>query len=276
MTNKTIQAVVVLYGMRAEQSVALRTFMQYCHILHGDCHLCVYNNSSDIVVEFPEAEVVNAHENDGLAKAYNYALKRAQQNGSQWLLLLDQDTELTEAYFQSLDAFVSADQTDYIAAVPTLVQNGIHMSPAAYRPWKGVAWRCDSVTAAGVKDGMVFTAFNSGALMNVDKLQEMSGFNADFPLDMLDHWMFHQFHLKGWKTCVLDCELAHSLSENTGMNPERYRNYLQAHLHWAKRIGWTTALMFRFRMFLSWIQQILRHSDRTNRKFTWNIIFSKS
>lgn len=274
MINRAIQVVVVLYGMRAEQSIALRTFMQYRDCLRGGYHLCIYNNSTDIVVEWPEAEVVNATANDGLAKAYNFALGRARENGCQWLLLLDQDTVLTADYLRSLDAFVASGRTEMVAAVPSLIQNNIHMSPAAYRPWKGVAWRCEPVTASSpLRDGRVLTAFNSCSLLNVDKLLAMNGFNEEYPLDMLDHWMYHQFHRRQWRTCVLDCELTHSLSENTGMSLMRYRGYLHAHLRWAKEVGTMTALMFRLRMLLRWVQMLLRGDDAEKRKSTLRIIF---
>lgn len=276
MTNKSIQVVVVLYGMRAEQSVALQTFMHYSKALVDGFHLCIYNNSTDITVDYPQAEVVNAPSNDGLAKAYNHALSRAEQHGCPWLLLLDQDTELTEEYLVALSRFVrSADSEKHVAAVPRLLENGIQMSPTTYRAWRGVVWRQNPLrsTQKSFAKGEVVTAFNSGALMNVTMLRLLNGFDEQYPLDMLDHRMFYRFHQKGLPVAVLSVELAHSLSENGTMGNERYQAYLMAHRRWAAQLGWRTLAMFRLRMLLRWIQLWGETSAVEKRKSTFHIIF---
>lgn len=274
MINRTIQVVVVLYGMRAEQSIALRTFMQYRDCLRGGYHLCIYNNSTDIVVEWPEAEVVNATANDGLAKAYNFALRRAEEHRCWWLLLLDQDTQLTEQYLAELSRFLDQPSSCPVAVVPCLVENGIEMSPTVYKRWKGIAWRQTPLSKKiWLTKGDVLTAFNSGALMNVSKLRELNGFDERYPLDMLDHRMFYLFHQQRWLVYTLPVALSHSLSENSGMSNERYAAYLKAHRRWAAEVGRDTLLMFRLRMLLRWVQMLLRGDDAEKRKSTLRIIF---
>lgn len=275
MTSKTIQVVVVLYGMKAEQSIALQTFMQYRDALVDGYKLCIYNNSPEITVECEGAEVINAAANDGLAKAYNYALSRAEQHECQWLLLLDQDTQLTKEYLHALSRFVrSADALKHVAAVPRLVQNGVQMSPASYLLWRGVAWRQTPIAKDGTlpKDE-ILTAFNSGALMNVFILRTLNGFDENYPLDMLDHRMFYLFHQRKLPVSILPVVLSHSLSENEGMGSARYAAYLKAHRRWAAEVGLTTLLMFRLRMLLRWIQMLLRGENPDKRKSTLRIVF---
>ena len=47
-------------------------------------------------------------------------------------------------------------------------------------------------------------AINSGAFIRVSFLDEIGGFNNQFPLDFLDHWLFHEIYANGKKVWVLD------------------------------------------------------------------------
>ena len=91
----------------------------------------IYNNSPEF--EIPSSNDYNVYvpqENKMLAGAYNYALSEASKVGYEWLLLLDQDTELTREYFIELCQFVnSSDSDNYDIAIPILKNEDFYLSP---------------------------------------------------------------------------------------------------------------------------------------------------
>ena len=260
MMNVRIQIILVLYGMPLQSSAAFGTWRQCMHTAKFKHHLLIYNNSHDIPCIAPnDCTVINATQNDGLSIPYNIALKQAQTHGASWLLTLDQDTSITEDYVQALNAFLSrADANRYAAALPQLRQDQLWHSPTAYRRWRGVAWRCRPVRPnnyEALRQTHIITAFNSGTLFNVQKVNELDGFSHNFPLDMLDHWTFYQIHLHHWPLFLTDARLEHCLSHTMGMTPERYNRYLAAHRQFASKLGFDTLMCFLLHLIYDAMQQ---------------------
>lgn len=151
--------------------------------------------------------------NPGLATAYNRALSVAAEAGMPWLLLLDQDTSLTEAYLNEVLQFVSKSQPapGVVALVPKLADGSLICSPMM-PPKFGPAGAISSEWT-GIAEQPLHV-FNSGALVNVEALKRVGGFPADFPLDYLDHATFSLLQKAGGKLHILRASLAHELSSN--------------------------------------------------------------
>jgi hypothetical protein len=82
----------------------------------------------------------------------------------------------------------------------------------------------------GICTGPV-TAINSGALLRKSFLFEIGGFNQQFRLDYLDHWMFAEINRRGKKVCLSKAIINHDLSvwgRSGSVSPERYRSILEA------------------------------------------------
>src|SRR5271163_1430995 len=114
----SILAIVVLYQRAPSESEA---FSSLIRILNADSEaakffsLILYDNSpqphhQERSVGFPFS-YKHDPSNGGLVPAYNHALRRAEEMGSQWLLLLDQDTVLTLEFLEELIACAKALQT---------------------------------------------------------------------------------------------------------------------------------------------------------------------
>ncbi len=235
-----IFAVLVLYKMAPTASpsyCALRQALASRPGLQARMDVLVVDNS-------PEAQRLSAssfgryvHDgtNPGLARRYNDALKQAVAAGATWLLLLDQDTGLTPAYFDQLEALADslAGDPHIVGILPRLVAGERLLSPhipefrrSPYRLHLGVA---------GLLGGLI-RGFNSGAMLRVAALQAIGGFPEQYWLDYLDHATFHRLQATGGEFFIMDVSLDHELSihradkHDDPANAARHRNQLAAQM----------------------------------------------
>ena len=239
-----ITAVIVLYERAPSAS---ETFTSFSEILgkrpewREQFQIVLYDNSaaSPDCAKLPQDEhirYIHDRENGGLIAAYNCALKHAQDKGSEWLLLLDQDTVLSDSY---VDALVSA-RNEYRSfkkvsvIVPILECGGRIYSPAAsylfhlrHQLPRSRHYPLDR-TAAGIQTRQI-NAYGSGALIRVSAL-EIGGFPRNFRVDYLDTAVFHLLQKKGGSIAVLPVVLQQQLS-HTDLNSvsyERHRSVMRA------------------------------------------------
>lgn len=227
----TVLAVLVLYQVEAPRS---RTFVSLCRALaQSDLWsrftLLIYDNSP-LPQDVPApCSYIHDPGNGGLLAAYQAALRLAEKQGDEWLLLLDQDTELTGAYLQALfHGLREAEMNPRCAALaPKLVCKNAIISPARIL-WGG---RLSPVgkDMSGIAPWEAM-ALNSGTLLRVSALRALGGFDPRFWLDYLDHWLFHRLYRAGYSLFVLDAVVPHELSVRSmrDMPVARYKNVLAA------------------------------------------------
>jgi GT2 family glycosyltransferase len=220
----------------------------------------------------PNVTYYAAPENGGLAPAYNLALRQAIEQRSEWLLLLDQDTELTDAYLQEMVALAESlsPNQSVAAVVPKLAWNGTVHSPEEHlfdqlRAQFRHRSHAVSISASGVQTHRL-VAYNSGALLRVRALEAIGGFPSDFWLDYLDHAVFHMFAARGCYIYIMQSVLAHPLAHT---NPNqvplwRERNVLSAQTLFVKRFGSFTDKL-RYRLFLLRMSRQSFHDCRDRR-----------
>jgi GT2 family glycosyltransferase len=227
--------VLVLYRVEARHS---RTFVSLCQALAqsdlaGRFTLLVYDNSPDpsgLPQGIPvPCSYIHDPGNGGLVAAYEAALRLAEKQGTEWVLLLDQDTELTVAFVQALfHGLGEAEINPRCAALaPKLRCNNAIISPARIL-WGG---RLSPVgkSMIGIAPWEAM-ALNSGTAVRVSALRTLGGFDPRFWLDYLDHWLFNRLYRTGYSLYVLDAVLSHELSVRSmrDMSVARYRNVLTA------------------------------------------------
>jgi GT2 family glycosyltransferase len=238
-----IVAVIVLYNRSAQESESLSSLMA---VLQADSELAglfsvlVYDNSAEaqtlqLAAPCP-LEYRHHGQNGGLVPAYNYGLSVAAREGATWLLLLDQDTTLTEAYIRELQRLTRslAGEPKVGAIVPKLVARGIIYSPEANFLYQ---MRHQFRTVRHPIEPQVFgiqpqgiSAYNSGAAIRVSALLEVNGFPSDYWLDYLDHAVFHALSRRGYVLCVMQASLEQQLShmDVNDVPHWRHRNVLTA------------------------------------------------
>jgi GT2 family glycosyltransferase len=246
-----LTAVLVLYGQSPAQSAAFCSLLEAISSRNDAAQrvsLVIYDNSPQ-PHELPSiplsAHYIHDVSNAGLARAYNAALARAQAEGSSWLLLLDQDTRLSHEYLAELLNAVDSvqSQVQIGAIVPKLWAGTRLYSPDA--PFFRHIRQQFSDKLLTVKEDVTgtlarpLTAYNSGAALRVSALEAIGGFPEDFWLDFLDHAVFQQLHLQGYRVWVMRTVLQQNLSHiDIGSVPMwRHWSVLAAQTRFVLRFG---------------------------------------
>lgn len=232
-----ILAVVVLYKTSLEDSTTIQRLNDEFALspdLRNNIKVLLWDNSPDPICFESGAkglfEYKHSKANLGVSGAYNGAMAYAIECGYEWMLLLDQDTEIKAGFLRTMmHHWRDLDKQCEIAAIaPTVFVRGFVVSPRQqlfnhHRPYPA--------GQIGVAPGEAF-AINSGCLVRVAALDEIGGFSADFWLDYSDMYVFHQFYLHGKKIWrAADAELEHDMSimdYDRLMTPSRYRNFSYA------------------------------------------------
>lgn len=233
--RQAVLAVLVSYQLDAPSSPALISFLQALGEtgLANQFRLLIYDNSpspSSVPDSMPlPSSYIHDPANGGLTGAYNTALCLAEKEGHEWLLLLDQDTVISASYLKEVwrRLFELAGHRQCVALAPRLLAENEIISPA-WVLWGGRLLPVDK-TLRGIAPREI-VALNSGALLRVSAVRELGGFNPEFWLDYLDHWIFNRLHHAGYLVYVMDAELQHKLSVRNmaDMPIARYKNILLA------------------------------------------------
>lgn len=262
--------VIVLYKVDWPDVLAREAVEQA--VEEGFINVLIYDNTADSQKYdfFQVRGVTYYHDpvNSGLAKAYNKALS-LMGSSMEWLLLLDQDTQLS---FEYLRSFVNYRQIEKVAAIVPRVFSGMRqISPAnaeRYIDRKAI------FLEAGVYDERVM-AINSGALINTIFLRKVGGFNEAFPLDFLDHWVFWEIHRNGWKVEVIPLMLEHQLSvlDYSNMDHSRYVGILRSEENFYLNYDTTQLVRHKRQLFFRVCKQFFTVKDRFFWKCTLKHLF---
>ena len=263
---ESIQIVLVLYKLKLKDSLTYQSFTKYIKKTSIKYELLVYNNSPEVIIEKEDGYLlVNSANKEMLSGAYNYALKLAENTNKKWLLLLDQDTELTEHFFGELEIFLKSNlKQRFGAVVPVLFKGKYHLSPISFSPVFGPFLSYKSVDS-NVDTNICVSAYNSAAMVDVEFMKSIGGFSSEYPLDMLDHWYFYQMYKAKKPIYVLNARIEQNLSlldMSNCMNVERYEMYIKAQKKFVKELNFQAQFTLRIQLFKALISQLIRSEKR--------------
>ena len=224
--------IVVLYKETPKNSITIRSLEDSLKKINLQTmiSIIIYDNSpisSETEIQylnFPKnIKVLYQHDpsNKGIATAYNYGFEYAQKHQDTWLCLLDQDTVITEKYLEEVFPIIEKNDCVCDAIIPQIKDEESIISPI-FTDKKGIVPLSGKYSAANIM------GINSGAILKIKFLEEIGGFNLEFPLDYLDHWLFFMLNKLEKTILVINCVLEHDLSvkhlKSVGNN--RYYNIL--------------------------------------------------
>lgn len=227
MTIPKIVVVIVLYQQCFSQSPSFDLLMKA--VKEKKIQLVVYDNSpvkqlEPLLEQDKDISYYHDPSNPGLATAYNYALNHAQQN-IRYFVTLDHDSQLTATYF---DTLLTIDWTDeLVAAVPLVYAGSNQISPVFADRY--INRQVEKVDRSQLSQRRIM-AINSGAVFSIKFLKEIGGFNLDFPLDFLDHWLFWTIYQFKKTVFILPEKMEHDLSvlDYQKVSVTRYQSILKA------------------------------------------------
>ncbi|MCH5239336.1 MAG: glycosyltransferase [Muribaculaceae bacterium] len=214
--SKTI--LVVIYKKNINDSITLQSLRNFLKKEDNVNELIIWDNSSEynskeeinnFSLSFKDTKIryIPAIENTPLSKIYNYIISLV---STSWLILLDDDTNLTDVYFNELNSVFKS-----IFDIPNLILPQIYFNNQLVSPAK--QFFIFGKRIKFIKNGLIkakhSTAINSGMCINVQYLKEkFPGYNEkinfygtdnDFMLKYSDHNTFFY---------VLNTKLTHTLN----------------------------------------------------------------
>lgn len=225
MKNKLLIS-LVLYQTSFEEAASYQLLDDLT--ANKDVYLFIYDNSThaqkDCLFERETVYYIHDKTNPGLAKAYNQAKEYLKNIEADLLLLMDQDTQLTDSYIQQLINMKKKE--DIVAYVPIIYSHKRQISPISTASY--VNGQSKVITCGEYYSEIM--AINSGTALTKQFLEELGEFNEAFPLDFLDHWLFWKIVQLNKGISVVDNQLEHHLSvlDYKQMSLERYCSILKA------------------------------------------------
>ncbi len=246
MTGDTRTLIVVVLYRAANDSNSIETAvtlrclesaMLAAPVLLETYNVLMWDNSErvadDVNLRFPfdyRHTLSHGAANHGVSGAYNGALEVAIRYGYKWMLLLDDDTEVTADFLDGMwkhQCAVSGN-TVIAAIAPLLFERDFQLSP------QQVLTHRHRPVAPGAPRILVSESFaaNSGVMIRTAALKEIGGYSVDFWLDYSDIELFRRLYRAGKQIFLAaDLRLQHSmtmLDYDGRMTTARYTNFLYA------------------------------------------------
>jgi hypothetical protein len=258
--DKALMAVLVVYERGLEDVGPWRTLRAWLEGARESGsglrldHLLIYDNSSTPRAEPPigirGCQYTHNSDNGGTAAAYEAAVDIASTRDIQWLLLLDQDTQLPADFLDQagLEEVPVSGQQRAVAMVPWVRHGrGVIISPnrvtrtGTFRPL-----RPGQVPA----EGEHVSAIASGSMLHVATLKSLLPIPKPLWLDYVDHWIFAQLHRRRLRTQVVDQVLEHELSVATPaeLSPARLLSVLDGEAVFTRTLGILARLVYPWRL----------------------------
>jgi GT2 family glycosyltransferase len=196
-----ILAVVVLYKRSPESSETIQSLVRVFEqnpALRAAVRVLLWDNSPAPAIHssLPAAfDLRHAERNVGTSGAYNYALEMAESLGCPWLLLLDQDTSVSQDYLRAMIDYSEqfAPREEIATVVPFIFSHGALVSPRRLLSFNRV--QQIPLSFNGLCKDKAY-AVNSGTLIRVTALRDVGGYSEEFWLDLSDVYVFQALHRK--------------------------------------------------------------------------------
>lgn len=210
--------IVVLYNTRLEDSITFKSLSSSLDSLDDvKFNLIVYDNSKmaqDISSEkYKYWNIIYIHDqtNPGVSKAYNVGSEVADNLGSGWILLTDQDTDFPKESISKYSQAISNNEESGIKLfVPILKSRGLVFSPSKYYFSRGSLW---PNVLPGIHSFKNRTVLNSGILVDLEAFKKIEGFNEKIKLYFSDFDFVNRFKKHFSNFYVIDLICDHELSD---------------------------------------------------------------
>ena len=294
---RSIFAVIVLYATDVAECISLRSLLNAAAQLPPgalNLQLVLYDNTprspAEVAIVEEAVRVVTGRSadtafyvhdanNSGLATAYNRALRMALDEGYEWLLTLDQDTELaSDSLALLLEDVASVDNhPDVAAIVPQIRAGGRIVSPNWFLAGAWPRWFPAGFT--GISGHTTF-AFNSGSLLRTAALRQAGGYSPWFWLDNSDSNLYRQLARLGKRVFIAGhVELMHDFSMHNmqaRVSLRRYETMLLAEsAFWDLEMNALAGLERTLRLAVRLIKHRLRGDSPELRRLTAGALRSR-
>ena len=204
-----IYALVVIYNKTCEESKTLQSIKGF----HGKYSIIIFDNSTRYYNNKEYAMRYNYlyfsfGKNLGLSKAYNYVINYIPKSINDYLLILDDDTELTDEYLTQVIQQTKLFPLNHIW-IPIVKSNTAIISPCNLR----LECIAEIIHDINELDYSRITAINSGMVIRSDVFYTIK-YNEKLFLDCVDHDFMRQVRLQKLSIGLLNCNIIQSYSRD--------------------------------------------------------------
>lgn len=261
---------LVAYSKKYSDTLAYQSLLNLSIETQQQVNLIVFDNGKlpDRTIK-PHCQLnqfvyyFNEESERGTRIAYQFALDNTDDK---WLLLLDDDTKLTENYLKLLFKQIQLKRQDVVAFTPIIKsEEGIQISPTQSNGLQSLHF---PLKAGDYSENI--TGISSGLVLNTDFLKSIDGFHAPFVLDYLDHWLFYKIVSEGKKVSVLDVDMLHHLSvmDLTTVSKTRYQSIFESEYLFYRTFRPSLLNSLRF----SYMKRIIKGLFLRQKQFHWRIL----
>lgn len=198
-----IYALIVIYNKACEESITLKSIYKWknsVQIVFFDNSTVENNNekycSNEGFIYLSEKK------NVGLSKAYNYAIKSLKLKAEDYVLILDDDTELNDEYLQEL---IQNTNESHEVILPFVYSGNSILSPSK------IVGKCKSQMIKDTTEIDVehITAINSGMMIKGNVYEKVQ-YNEELFLDYVDHDFMKRIRDEKFRIHILE----HGIRQN--------------------------------------------------------------
>lgn len=224
INENSILVVVVLYKCRIDESDSIKTLAASIHHGAWNCiDLMIYDNSP----EYNDSNIYNDptfrihyvpdKNNSGVSRAYNIGADLGQRMKKEYILLLDQDTEVSLSYCSELSKMKSK----YPLIVPKLICRGLIISPCRYKWGRGTYLNVEDCVR-GINSLKNRNFLNSGSLISISLFKRVGGFDENIPLYFSDFNFFNRLKRIHSTFFLLESTFHHNMASNDESNMKQF------------------------------------------------------
>ncbi|MBD3749610.1 MAG: glycosyltransferase [Sphingobacteriales bacterium] len=222
---KNLQIIIVLFKEKISTSISYKSITES----DPEINVFIYDNSptrDPDAEKFPNVVYIHDKRNLGVSTAYNEGAKFAKSKNIEWLLLLDQDTQVPVNFLSQLKLNINMTNPLNLYAM-RLYSNGMLLSPCGYKFKRGNFLR-------NIKEGKnnlkKITFLNSGLLLSTELFFKVQGYDKNVPLYFSDFVFINRLrkHIKTFT--LLPIDLIHNLSSNDTKDKKKFQGRYNLYL----------------------------------------------
>ena len=198
-----IYSILVVYNKDIASSKSYDFIKNYSSIKLIVCDNSTIENKNEEKVLNDGNMYISMHGNKGLSKAYNKALKNIPYSKDDYVLLLDDDTTLTNEYIQTVFRSIETKKDVYIPIVKT---SNMLMSPVISKD----GCICPIKEIDQIHDSKI-SAINSGMLICTDVFNDYQ-YPEQMFLDYVDHAFMFEMNRRHKQMEVMNITVFQSFS----------------------------------------------------------------
>ena len=202
-----VYALIVIYNKSIKESITYNCIKNFekLNVIIFDNSERDYGNSSyakeNGIVYYTQ------NKNIGLSKAYNYVINKLNLSDNDYIIILDDDSEISTEYYNEAISVIKNNQYDII--LPIVYSENQIISPSNVQ----FGCRVKLVKKISKIEFSRITAINSGMIVSA-RVYKNVRYDEELFLDYVDHTFMHEVRTKKYSISIMESRINQNYSRN--------------------------------------------------------------